>query len=73
MAASKQNQTEDAIGRMSDSAHRTIDRLSEKGEELMDMHEDWVGTARDYVRDNPWQALGIALAAGYVLSLLTRR
>jgi ElaB/YqjD/DUF883 family membrane-anchored ribosome-binding protein len=72
MATSKQ-QADSAIDRMSDSAHRTIDRISEKGEELMDMHEDWIDTARTYVRDNPLQALGIAVAAGYVLSLLTRR
>jgi len=72
MATSKQ-QAEGAIDRMSDSAHRTIDRLSEKGEELMDMQEDWVDTARDYVRENPIQALGIAVAAGWVLSLLMRR
>ena len=72
MATSKQ-QADSTIDRMSDSAHRTIDRLSEKGEELMDMHEDWIDTARTYVRDNPLQALGIAVAAGYILSLLTRR
>jgi ElaB/YqjD/DUF883 family membrane-anchored ribosome-binding protein len=72
MATSKQ-QADSTIDRMSDSAHRTIDRLSEKGEELMDMHEDWVDTAREYVRDNPIQALGLAVAAGWVLSLLMRR
>ena len=30
-------------------------------------------TARDYVRDNPLQALGIAVAAGYLLHVITRR
>ena len=29
--------------------------------------------ARDYVRDNPLQALGIALAAGYLIHMITRR
>jgi len=29
--------------------------------------------ARDYVREKPLQALGIALAAGYLLHLLTSR
>lgn len=72
MATSKQ-QADSAIDRMSETAHRTIDRLSEKGDELMGMQEDWVDTAREYVRDNPLQALGIAVAAGWVLSLLMRR
>jgi ElaB/YqjD/DUF883 family membrane-anchored ribosome-binding protein len=30
-------------------------------------------TARDYVREKPLQALGIALAAGYLLHMITRR
>ncbi len=72
MATNKQ-QADSTIDRMSETAHRTIDRLSEKGDELMGMQEDWVDTAREYVRDNPLQALGIAVAAGYVLSLLMRR
>ena len=27
----------------------------------------------DYVRDNPWKALGIAAAAGFILCILARR
>jgi ElaB/YqjD/DUF883 family membrane-anchored ribosome-binding protein len=72
--------TEGSIDRMSQSAHDAVDkaasyaeRFSTKGEELMQMPEDWVGTARDYVRENPLQALGIALAAGYLLHMITRR
>jgi len=38
----------------------------------MSMHEDWVDTAREYVREKPLQALGIALAAGYLLHMITR-
>jgi ElaB/YqjD/DUF883 family membrane-anchored ribosome-binding protein len=36
------------------------------------MKEDWVEATRGYVRDHPVAALGIALAAGYVLSALLR-
>ena len=81
-ASSKQNQ--DPINRMSQSAHDTIDRaaaaassayerFSEKGEELMSMREDWMDAAREYVREKPLQAIGIAVAAGFVLSMLMRR
>jgi ElaB/YqjD/DUF883 family membrane-anchored ribosome-binding protein len=72
------------VDRLSQTAHEAVDkaasvassyaeRFSTKGEELMQMQEDWVSTARDYVRENPLQALGIALAAGYLLHMITRR
>lgn len=81
--ATKQ-QTENSIDRVSQSAHDTIDRaaqaassayerVSSKGEEFMQMHEDWIETAREYVREKPLQALGIAVAAGYLLHMITRR
>ena len=77
-------QNEDNIDRMSQSAHKAIDsatsvaadyaeRMRAKGEQLMSMREDWLDTAREYVREKPLQALGIALAAGYLLHLFTRR
>ena len=81
--ATKQ-QTDTNIDRMSQSAHDTIDRaasaassayerVSSKGEEFMQMHEDWIDAAREYVREKPLQALGIAVAAGYLLHMITRR
>ena len=83
MATSKQQQ-DNTVDRMSQSAHDTIDRaaqaassayerVSAKGEEFMQMHEDWIDSAREYVREKPLQALGIALAAGYLLHMITRR
>jgi len=72
------------VDRLAQSAHEAVDktasvassyaeRFSTKGEQLMQMQEDWMTTARDYVRDNPLQALGIAVAAGYLLHVITRR
>ena len=83
MAETKRS-TESNVDRLSQSAHEAVDkaasvastyaeRFSSKGDELMQMQEDWMTTARDYVRDNPLQALGIALAAGYLLHMITRR
>ena len=82
-ATSKRN-TESNIDRMSQSAHQAVDkaasmassyadRIGTKGEQFMEMHEDWMEAARDYVREKPLQALGIALAAGYLLHMITRR
>ena len=81
---SKRAENEDRIERMSQSAHDAIDkaasvasdyagRVSAKSEEWMAMPQDWMETARDYVREKPFQALGIALAAGYLLHMITRR
>jgi ElaB/YqjD/DUF883 family membrane-anchored ribosome-binding protein len=83
-STSKRAQSDERIERMSQSAHGAIDkaasvasdyagRMSAKGEEWMAMPQDWMETARDYVREKPFQALGIALAAGYLLHLITRR
>jgi len=82
MESTKRN--EDNIDRVSQSAHKAVDRaasvasdyaerISAKGEQLMSMHEDWLDTAREYVREKPFQALGIALAAGYLIHLITGR
>jgi len=75
--------TQKQIERVSDGAHRVVDqtvsrvgaiadRFGEKADELMEMKEDWVAATRTYVRDHPVAALGIALAAGYVLSAIMR-
>jgi len=71
------------VDRLSQTAHETVDRaaqavssvtdrVSEKYEELYAMQEDWVQAGREYVREHPVAALGIAAAAGYILSMLMR-
>jgi ElaB/YqjD/DUF883 family membrane-anchored ribosome-binding protein len=83
MAETKRN-VETNVDRLSQSAHDAVDkaasvastyaeRFSSKGDELMQMQQDWMESARDYVREKPLQALGIALAAGYLLHMITRR
>jgi ElaB/YqjD/DUF883 family membrane-anchored ribosome-binding protein len=74
---------EKGIDRMSSTAHETVDRVAqtaaayaesfgERAEEFMEMKDNWVEGAREYVREHPVAALGIAVAAGYVLSMLMR-
>ena len=48
------------------------ERFTEKRDELLALPETWLEGARDYVRENPLAALGMALAAGYVLHMITR-
>jgi ElaB/YqjD/DUF883 family membrane-anchored ribosome-binding protein len=72
------------VDRLSQTAHQTVDRaaqaassvadrVSEKYEELYAMQEDWVEAGREYVKEHPVAAIGMALAAGYLLSMLMRR
>ena len=49
------------------------DRAVEAAGEYRDQLEDLAEQAEDYVRDNPFRAVGITFAAGLVLGLLLRR
>jgi len=47
---------------------------------LMDLQDDAIDTARaaarvtdDYVRDNPWQAIGVAAGIGFLVGLVISR
>ena len=82
--SSTKRSTDGNVDRLSQTAHDAVDkaatlassyaeRFSSKSGELMQMKDDWVSTARDYVRENPLQALGVAVAAGYLLHMITRR
>ena len=62
----------DTVDRAANAASQVAERVGEKAEELWAMQEDWVDGARAYVREHPVAALGFAVAAGYLLSILTR-
>jgi len=83
MASTPSSSTHKHIERAGDSAHDVVDRVAEtasayaerfgeRAEELLEMKDTWVEGARDYVREHPVAALGIAVAAGYILSMLMR-
>ena len=68
-----------AVDRVASSAHRAVDEVaniaghaaetvSEKGEQLKDAQEQMVGYSREYMRKHPIASLGIAVAAGFLLS-----
>ena len=62
----------DTVDRAAQTVSSVADRMSEKYEELYAMQEDWVQAGREYVREHPVAAIGMALAAGYLLSMLMR-
>jgi ElaB/YqjD/DUF883 family membrane-anchored ribosome-binding protein len=69
----------DKIDKAANSAHEAIDKatratnkateaLDKKGEQLKNAEQQIVEDCRVYVRDNPIASLGIAVAAGFLLS-----
>lgn len=62
----------DAVDRVAQTATAYAERFGEKAEEWLEMKDNWVEGAREYVREHPVAALGIAAAAGYILSMLMR-
>jgi ElaB/YqjD/DUF883 family membrane-anchored ribosome-binding protein len=83
MATTQTSKPQQNIEQVSETAHQYVDRAAnvasqaaerfgERADEWMQMKDDWVEGARDYVREHPIAALGIAAAAGYILSMLMR-
>ena len=70
-----------AIDRIAASAHEAVDKVSSvashavetlgvRGEQLHDAEKRLVVSTRKYVQEHPVASVGIAVAAGYVLSRL---
>ena len=60
-----------AIDRATQAASQVAERVGERSDELLAMKDDYIANARDYVKENPLMALGIALAAGYLFGKIT--
>jgi ElaB/YqjD/DUF883 family membrane-anchored ribosome-binding protein len=61
-----------AIDTVAGVAATAADTLGIKGEQLTNAQAKLIEAARDYTREQPIVALGIAVAAGWILSRLTR-
>jgi len=62
-----------ARGKAEESLKAAKARLDEQEAALMVKTKTVAKCTEDYVRDNPWRALGIAAAAGFVLCILATR
>lgn len=71
------------VDKIASSAHQAVDRIASaatsaasqigvKGDEMMEVKDRMLDRARDYVREKPLAALGIALAAGFLISRIMR-
>jgi ElaB/YqjD/DUF883 family membrane-anchored ribosome-binding protein len=50
-----------------------IDPLVDASENWVEKAREFVGSADDYVRNNPWQALGVMAILGVTLGILMSR
>ena len=57
-----------AVDRMAGMANQAADTLSTQGEKLKDVQAKALANSRTYVRDHPIASLGMAVAAGYLIS-----
>lgn len=63
----------EAVERATQTASQLAERMGAKSEELLAMRDEYVETAREYVKENPLVAVGLAVAAGFLLGKITGR
>lgn len=62
------NAAHDGVDKAADYATHAAESLSDKGHQIKQKEEEWVGRLNKYVQDNPVTALGIAVAGGFLIS-----
>ena len=60
----------EAVDKIASAGNQAAETLGEKGEQLKNAEQQMVENCRSYVRDNPITSLGLATAAGFLLSRL---
>ena len=58
----------EAYDKIADATSQAAEALGEKGEQLKNAEQQLMEDCRVYVRDNPITSVGIAVAAGFLLS-----
>jgi len=64
------NSAHEAVDIIADVSNQAATALGEKSVQLQNAEQQLVRSCRDYVHENPIASLGIAAAAGFVLSRL---
>ena len=60
----------EAIDKIASATSQAADALGEKGQQLKQAEQQLLENCRGYVREHPLTSLGIAAAAGFLLSRL---
>jgi ElaB/YqjD/DUF883 family membrane-anchored ribosome-binding protein len=58
----------EAVDKIANATNQAAEALGEKGEQLKNAEQQLMESCRGYVQDNPITSLGIAVAAGFLLS-----
>lgn len=64
---------DEARARAEESVRHAKERMAEIERDAVKRARELAGEADRYVRQNPWQAIGVAAAVGIVLGMLVRR
>jgi ElaB/YqjD/DUF883 family membrane-anchored ribosome-binding protein len=64
------NYAHEAVDKMAQVSNQAADAFDEKGLQLKNAEQRLIKNCQGYVRDNPVTSLGIAVAAGFLLSRL---
>lgn len=59
-----------AVDKITHASYQTAEALGEKGEQLRTAEQELIENYREYIRENPIRSVGIAVAAGFLLSRL---
>ena len=62
------NSANEAIDKAASATSQATEALGKKGEQLKNAEQQLLEDCRVYVRDNPITSVGIAVAAGFLLS-----
>lgn len=66
-------QADSAEQRTRQMAHDAADRVREGAHQARVKSEEMAGSVKQYIRENPMMALGVAFAAGTIVASLGRR
>lgn len=58
----------EAVDKITNASNQAAEAIGEKGAQLKNAEQQLMENCRCYVRDNPVTSLGIAVAAGFLLS-----
>ncbi|MDD5461332.1 MAG: DUF883 domain-containing protein [Methylococcales bacterium] len=58
----------EAVDRIAGATNQAAEAIGEKGKQLEQTQQQLMEDCRSYVRDNPMQSVGMAVAAGFLLS-----
>ena len=67
------DQADELRAQIHDNLLRARETLQQTNQDLRDRGQAALGSAEQYVQENPWQAIGIAAGVGLLIGLLANR